>query len=196
MSESEGSLSVDARPSIAFLGDSITASGDWAAWLTDERVVNLAVSGETTLGLLSRVNDIIAERPDEICLLIGTNDVGSNRSVEHIVRNIQMLLVELRRELPDVKILVQSIMPRDRKYSGRIQEANIHLWQFAPTVHALYLDLWPALADDSGAIRSEFSRDALHLTDAGYEAWRAELLPALSELRELPPISGPVNTVV
>ena len=40
----------------------------------------------------------------------------------------------------------QSILPRAREFAEQIQTANIHLRQFAATVRAQYLDLWPALA--------------------------------------------------
>lgn len=180
---------------IVFLGDSITAGGDWAAWFTDVEAINLGVNGNTTDALLARLDTVVAEAPDDIALLIGTNDLGARLSVEHLVRNIQFMLVELRRELPGTRLLLQSIMPRGAEFADLVREANIHLWQFAPTVHAQYLDLWPALADEDGAIRAEYSDDDLHLTPAGYEAWLAELRPALERLRDEPPMSRPIRVV-
>lgn len=180
---------VDTTRTVAFVGDSITAAGEWQAWLPGVTAVNLGVSGHTTDDLLARVFDIIDLHPDEICLLIGTNDLGSAHTVEHLVRNIQLLLVELRRELPGVRLLLQSIMPRGKEFADRVHEANIHLRQFAATVHAQYLDLWPAMSGENGAIRPEFSDDELHLNDAGYEAWLAVLRPAMAELRDEPPMS-------
>ncbi len=180
---------------VVFLGDSITASGDWAPWFPDVDAVNLGVSGNTTDDLLARLDAVIAEAPDDISLLVGTNDLGHRLSVEHLVRNIQSLLVDLRRELPGTRLLLQSIMPRGAEFAEQVQEANIHLWQFAPTVHAQYLDLWPALAADDGALRAEYSDDGLHLTPAGYEAWLVELRPALERLRDEPPMSRPIQIV-
>ncbi len=180
---------------VVFLGDSITASGDWASWFPDVDAVNLGVSGDTTDDLLARLDAVIAEAPDDISLLVGTNDLGHRLSVEHLVRNIQSLLVDLRRELPGTRLLLQSIMPRGAEFAEQVQEANIHLWQFAPTVHAQYLDLWPALAADDGALRAEYSDDGLHLTPAGYEAWLVELRPALERLRDEPPMSRPIQIV-
>jgi lysophospholipase L1-like esterase len=168
---------------IAFVGDSITASGDWDSWFPEVAAINLGVSGDTTDALLDRVEEIVSAHPDDICLLIGTNDLGKNLSVEHLVRNIELLLVELRQELPESRILVQSILPRGAQFADVLREANIHLRQFAPTVHAGFVDLWPALADERGAMRPEFSPDELHLSDAGYQAWLAELRPALNAER-------------
>lgn len=180
---------------VAFVGDSITASGDWSEWFPELDTLNHGVSGDTTDDLIERLSAVIDAKPDEIVLLIGTNDLGTRLTVEHLVRNIQLMLVELRRQLPGTRMLLHSIMPRGNDFAGQIQEANIHLRQFAATVHAQYLDLWPAMARADGEINPEYSDDRLHLNDAGYQAWLAELRPALERLREQPPMSRPIRVV-
>ena len=183
------------RPSIAFIGDSITAHGDWAAWFPDRVVHNLGISGNTTDDVIARVDEILALHPDSIALLIGTNDLGTRKSVEHLVRNVEYLLVTLRRDLPGTRMLVQSVMPRGREFAAQVQDANRHLRQFAPTVNAQYLDLWPALAEQDGEIDPRFSDDRLHLSAAGYEAWLNELRPALERLDDAPPMSRPISII-
>ena len=181
---------------IVFLGDSITKHADWAEWFPDLDARNLGISGNTTADVIARLDDVVALEPDTVALLIGTNDFGNERrSVEHVVRNIEFLLVQLRRTLPGARTLVQSIMPRGREFADQIQDANRHLRQFAPTVHAQYLDLWPAFALDDGEIDPRYSDDRLHLTAAGYEAWLAELRPALERLADAPPMSRPITTI-
>ncbi|HEU4808193.1 MAG TPA: GDSL-type esterase/lipase family protein [Homoserinimonas sp.] len=128
-------------------------------------------------------------------LLIGTNDLGTRQTVEHLVRNIESMLICLRRELPDSRVLVHSILPRGREFARSIKDANIHLRQFSATVHAQYLDLWPALAQADGGIDPQFSDDQLHLNAEGYQAWLAELLPALERLREQPPMTSPIRII-
>ena len=180
---------------IVFLGDSITQGGDWATWFPGVNTVNLGVGGDTTDDVLLRLDPVVEAHPDEVLLLIGTNDLGTRQSVEHLVRNIQSMLVELRRDLPGTRMLVQSILPRGREFADRIQEANIHLRQFAATVHAQYLDLWPAFAEEDGEINPTYSEDRLHLNDAGYEAWLSELRPALQRLKEEPPMTSPIQAI-
>ncbi|ODU66170.1 MAG: hypothetical protein BGO97_00665 [Micrococcales bacterium 70-64] len=180
---------------MAFVGDSITNHGDWGAWFPDREVHNLGVSGDITDDLVARIDDVIDVRPDAVALLIGTNDLGQRKSVEHLVRNIEYLLVTLRKALPGTRMLVQSIMPRGAEFSERVQDANRHLRQFAPSVNAQYLDLWPALAGPDGEIDARFSDDRLHLTAEGYEAWLAELRPALERLDDAPPMSRPISII-
>lgn len=186
---------LDSRPTIALLGDSITAQGDWANWLPERRTVNLGVSGVTTDDLIARVDEVTELHPDAVSLLIGTNDLGTRKTVEHLVRNIEYLLVTLRKSLPGTRMLVQSIMPRGREFADQIQDANRHLRQFAPTVNAQYLDLWPVFAEEDGEIAAELSDDRLHLTERGYQQWLSELLPALERLDDAPPMSRPISII-
>ena len=180
---------------VLFLGDSITASGDWATWFPDVTTLNFGVGGATSDDVLARLDEIVEADPDEIILLIGTNDFGTRQTVEHLVRNVQTILVELRRRLPGSRLLLQSVMPRGREFADRIQEANIHLRQFSSTVHAQYLDLWPVLALEDGELNPRFSDDRLHLNPDGYEAWLSELRPGLERLREEPPMSRPITII-
>ncbi len=186
---------IETRQSIAFIGDSITYHGDWETWFPDREVRNLGVSGDTTDELIARLDEVVDFHPDAVALLIGTNDFGQRKSVEHLVRNIEYLLVTLRRGLPGSRMLVQSIMPRGAEYAERVRDANRHLRQFAPSVNAQYLDLWPALAGGSDEIDERFSDDKLHLTAAGYEAWLGELHPALERLDDAPPMSRPITII-
>lgn len=89
-------------------------------------------------------------------------------------------------------MLVQSVPPRERDYVHLIRSINRHLRQFAPTVKARYLDLWPALADEHGTLSDEWSTDQLHLTEAGYLVWLGELRPALIDLIEAP-VTAPIS---
>lgn len=43
------------------------------------------------------------------------------------------------------------------------------------------LDLWPAPADPAGTLRSEYTRDHVHLTGEGCRAWVDVLRPVLAE---------------
>lgn len=180
---------------IAFVGDSLVREGEWAEWLSNHTVHNLGVNGDTTDDVLARLDSVIELRPEEVLLLVGTNDLAIRHTVEHLVRNIESMLIELRRELPDSRVLVHSILPRGKEFARSIKEANIHLRQFSATVRAQYLDLWPALSREDGSIDPRFSDDSLHLNAEGYQAWLAELLPALERLREQPPMTSPIRII-
>jgi lysophospholipase L1-like esterase len=180
---------------IVFVGDSITHEGRWQEWFPEAEVFVEAEPGDTTDRLVERLPAIIELQPDVIVLLIGANDFGANRSVEYVVRSIEYFLAMVRRDVPGARTLVQSIMPRGREYGQYIQNANRHVRQFATTLHAQYLDLWPSLAMDDGELSPEFTNDRVHLSEAGYETWLNELRPALERLREAPPMTSPITII-
>lgn len=167
-------------PTTVFLGDSLTAEGNWTEWFPDHRVVNLGVSGDTTEMVLERLGSVIDEKPDVVVVMIGTNDLAWRRSVEQIVGGVESIIWRLHHDLPDARILVQSVLPRAEDYTARIKDINIHLRQFAPTVKAEWVDLWPAFADESDELRTDLSPDRLHLNEQGYREWRRVLSEALA----------------
>jgi lysophospholipase L1-like esterase len=168
MAESDSTTTV-------FLGDSLTEQGNWAERFPELDVVNLGVSGDTTEQVLERLNEVIEKRPSTIVVMVGTNDLAWRRSVESIVRNMESILWRLHNELPETRIVVQSVLPRDRELADRVREINIHVRQFAPTVKAEWVDLWPVFAEEDGEIKAELSGDRLHLNEAGYAAWAETL---------------------
>ncbi len=175
--------------SIVFLGDGLTAGGRWDEWIPEYGVQNLGLSGATTDEAIAKLDAVVDLQPDAVVLQVGTNDLGWRRSDEYVVRNIETILVTLRKRLPHTRILVQSVLPREREYADTIRSINRHVRQFAPTQHAQYLDLWPALAQADGELGAAYTKDRLHLTDEGYAAWLSELKPAIEMLFEKPPSS-------
>jgi lysophospholipase L1-like esterase len=187
--------SPDSKESIVFVGDSITAGGDWLTWFPEYDVHVEASPGDATDRLADRLPAVVELQPETLALLIGANDFGQSRSVEYVVRGIEYFLAMVRQDVPGSRTLVQSILPRGREFSEDIQDANRHLRQYARNVNAQYLDLWPAMATEDGELRPEFTTDRLHLTPEGYEAWLSELRPALERLADAPPMSRPITII-
>ncbi len=181
--------------SILFVGDSITSGGDWQSWFPGHRVVVEAAPGDGTDRLNDRLPAIVEQQPQTVAILIGGNDFGQSRSVEYVVRSIEYFLAMLRQEVPGTRTLVQSILPRGKEFADDIRDANRHLRQYAQNVHAQYLDLWATMATEDGELLPEYTTDRLHLTEAGYKAWLAELRPALERLRDAPPMSRPISII-
>ncbi len=175
--------------SIVFVGDGLTRGGQWEEWFAEHEVHNLGVSGDTSDEVIARLDAVVELEPDAVVLQVGTNDLGWRRSDEYVVRNLETILFTLRKQLPDTRILIQSVLPREREFAETIRSINRHLWQFAPTQRAQFLDLWPAMAEPDGELDPAYSNDRLHLTAEGYEAWIAELKLAIEVLFERPPSS-------
>jgi lysophospholipase L1-like esterase len=183
------------KESIVFVGDSITAGGDWQSWFPEYEVHVEASPEDAADRLNERLPAVVELQPETLAILIGANDFGQSRSVEYVVRSIEYFLAMVRQDVPGSRTLVQSILPRGREFAEDIQDANRHLRQYAQIVHAQYLDLWPAMATEEGELQPEFTTDRLHLTPTGYEAWLGELRPALERLQDAPPMSRPISII-
>jgi lysophospholipase L1-like esterase len=168
---------------VVLLGDSITEYGLWQEWFSGLPVLNRGISGETSADLLRRLDSAIHE-PAAVFLLIGTNDLSAGISLADIVRNVRALLEEIERRAPGTPVVVQSVMPRTARFRDDIRllnDAYRALVDAAPA-HVQYLDLWPALADEQGLLRSAFTEDGLHLGGAGYAAWVDVLRPHVQKV--------------
>ena len=178
--------------SLVFLGDGLVAGGQWAEWFPDHDVNNLAASGNTTDEVIDQLDRVIILHPDAVVIGVGTNDLGWRKSDEYVVRNIETILYTLRRALPDTRIMVQSVLPRDQDFATTIRSINLHVRQYAPTQHVQYLDLWPALALPNGELDPALGNDRLHLNAAGYSVWLDELRQGLELLFERPPSTSAI----
>lgn len=162
---------------VVFLGDSITEAGNWPEWFPRYPVLNRGISGDTLEGVRARLATAI-HRPAAISLLIGTNDLngqGRTAKVAGIAAQFADLVAEIRALAPGAPLIVNSVMPRTRRWARRIHELNS---RYAEIAGDSYLDLWPALADGN-ALRKSCTGDGLHLNAQGYRAWVEVLRPRL-----------------
>ncbi|MGW4774880.1 GDSL-type esterase/lipase family protein, partial [Nocardia sp. NPDC004278] len=161
---------------VVFFGDSITEGGLWDEWFPQVRPVNRGIGGNTVDDLRARLDTAI-DAPAAVFLLVGTNDLGLGQTPGQVAENLRGLVAEIRERAPHAPLFVQSVMPRRVKFAERIRELNSVVREIAAQGDAVYIDLWPALADVNGALRQEFTRDGLHLSGAGYAAWIEVLRP-------------------
>jgi lysophospholipase L1-like esterase len=164
---------------IIFLGDSITAGGQWGRLfrLAGRDMKNFGVGGDTTRGVLNRIDSVISENPSKIFLMIGFNDGPTHQNIMAIVRNYTVILKNLKRSLPNTKIYVQSVLPvnkkllPDAKDNDDIHELNLEIARLAKDQGVVYIDLFPRFLKD-GQLNEALTWDGLHLNPSGYALWK------------------------
>jgi N-acetylglucosamine-6-sulfatase len=171
------------RPTVLFVGDSITHGTDWGAYIDFASVENIAVPGFTTDDVKAQIDLITKSAPDLISLKIGTNDFGNtalDRTGEDVGARVTAIIEEIHSYLPKTKLIINSIAPRGRDFTDRIHTAN-NIIQGACKSPIEYLDLWPALSVDNWLNPDYLLPDGFdgHLSDAGYAAWREVLFPRI-----------------
>jgi len=171
------------------IGDSLSLWFPTELLPPDQTWLNQGISGETSLGLLNRLELLDKTQPQVIFVLIGINDLIRGVQDQTILANQQLIIRYLRRVHPQAKIVVQSILPhgaekatwegRDRLISipnSRIREINQHLKAIAKDEGGIYLDLYSIFADPEGNLKTDLSTDGLHLSSQGYFVWRSALI--------------------
>jgi lysophospholipase L1-like esterase len=179
------------RYSIIFLGDSLTEGWDAVVWertLASRGALNAGVSGDRTDHLLWRLRNgnLAGSPPKAVVLLIGTNDLASGRSPELTADGIRANLGALRRHLPEARILLLGLLPREESPSAplRIGVAKVNrlIRDCADGRHILFADIGDVLLDSDGRLTDATSPDRLHLTAGGYSLLAVRLDPELERL--------------
>lgn len=165
---------------VVFLGDSITEGSLWHEWFPGVAVANRGIAGDNTEGVLSRLDTAIVS-PAKVFLMIGTNDLALRRPVDQIIDTAAAIVQQIVSMTPPQTLVVQSVLPRSKKYRARIERLNASYRAEAEHAGATYLDLWPQFSNRSGGLRNDFTRDDVHLNSAGYRAWVDALRPIIAD---------------
>jgi len=188
--EQEANVVAQKKPDNLFvlLGDSISLWFPPEFLPHNQKWLNQGLSGETTLGLLRRLELLDETEPKAIFIMIGINDLIKGVGDETVVANQRLIVRYLKQVHPDTTIVLQSILPhsgekatwegRDRLLklpNHRIQTINARLRAIADDEDILYLDLYPLFSDRQGDLRTDLSTDGLHLSPQGYERWQIAL---------------------
>lgn len=177
------------RHAVVFLGDSITQGwgGGLGAAFPGVKVANRGIDGDTTRGVLLRLDDdVLSLDPAAVVLLIGTNDLEEGATPEVIAGNVELILAGLERHDARMPIVLCEVFPSSttkKRPSDRIKALNaLYRAAVKNDPRVIYLETWPLFADAAGdAIAAEFP-DLLHPNEAGYAKWAAALRPVFATL--------------
>ena len=167
---------------IVMIGNSITNMHEWWEALGNHKVINRGVSGAISDEAVANLDPILAGHPAKAFLLIGTNDFVFDKDREHIAENLQIIIDRFKKESPETKVYVQSILPSyNGKRRGKIAAANELIRTVCRKSGITYIDLYSVLGDGEGHIKEGWSFDDLHPKAPGYVAWINAILPYLNE---------------
>ncbi len=120
-------------------------------------------------------------KPEAVMLMIGTNNTGSCSGPE-IAEGIGAIVLELRKDFPDAKILLLAILPRGACPADanrrKIEETNRIIARLDDQKHVLFMNINSRFLDDKGGLIG-FRSDNLHPVEQGYEIWASAVAPTL-----------------
>ncbi|MBL6649681.1 MAG: GDSL family lipase [Flavobacteriaceae bacterium] len=174
---------------IVFLGNSITAEGEnWSERLNIPNIKNRGIGGDTTDGVLARLDEIIYFKPKAVFLLIGINDLWNKpqteSSIKKIGNNVHKIANNIYEKSPESNIYVQTVIPVKKEiYKDQIISLNKIIKNNA-TKSKVYtvIDLYSLFVNDSGLIINELTYDGVHLNEKGYDRWVKFIKPIVSQL--------------
>lgn len=185
---------LEKSPDVVFMGNSITdfwVKIDSAFWTEHPGFAGRGISGQTTSRMLARFDaDVVALKPKVVVILAGINDIAQNDgpiSIDDIANNIK----EMCRKAKDNGItpVVCSVLPcaylswiPHIKPAKKVKKLNAILRRYASDEGLVYVDYYPAMATENGAMRSEYTKDGCHPTLAGYLVMDAIITPILCEM--------------
>lgn len=162
---------------ILFLGDSLTRKWDptlWQRYFVPRGALNAGVNGDRTEHLLWRIKhgDLDRQNPRAAVVLIGTNDIGSNRPGNIIAEGIRQILIALRERFPDARILLIGVLPRselpDSHRRQQVTGVNSLIRTCQDHRHIFYDDSGEGLLNQDRYLSRAVSFDGVHLTQHGY----------------------------
>jgi lysophospholipase L1-like esterase len=177
---------------VILLGDSLTEGFNVEQYFPGRPVINRGISSDTIgivpddkdlRGVLKRLDNSVFDCcPGTVFLMIGVNDLGDRRQPEEMAAGFREILERIRERAPGVTVYVESALPTGGKYAfhnPNILDYNARLRALADEMGYPYLDLHPLFTDENGELRSDLTREGLHLTPAGYEIWKREIVRAM-----------------
>jgi lysophospholipase L1-like esterase len=179
----------DTKHEVIFLGNSITDGGEWAELFSNAHVKNRGISGDTTEGVLYRLNEVTRSKPDKIFLLIGINDLAGGIPKDSVFKNICKIARSVRELSPKTKLYIQSILPVNssyQKFPNHTNKTEPVLWindqlkNWCSANNFGYINLYDRFVlPDSHMLNPEYTNDGLHLVGCGYLVWAQIIRPYL-----------------
>lgn len=168
---------------ILLFGHSLIEFGDWSRLLPGHTVTSLGRAGETTAGLLGRLDDAVRIHPkaDAVAVMSGTNDIlaGDNDAFLHEYRSVTR---RLRRAYPGAAILLHALLPLSPDWVSpeAIAQVNAAIARIGTEIGVTVLDLTDRFTGRGGLPRSElYDADGVHLSAGGYRVWADALAEVL-----------------
>ena len=183
------------RTELVFIGDSITHHWEeqqpelWKAFYGKYNALDLGYGGDRTENVLWRLQhgEIDGIDPKVAVLMIGTNNTGFRQEPpELLYTGIKRDIAEIRKRLPNAKILLLAIFPRGEKPDDTLrvlnEKVNAMLPKLADNKHVFFLNMNQAFLAPDGTLSKDIMPDLLHPNAEGYKIWQREMQPELDKL--------------
>lgn len=164
---------------IVMLGDSLVEGTDWAAYFPSVTSANRGIGGDTTQGMVSRLDSVLSLKPRKVFIMAGINDLSwYGWPVTDVYDRYKQMIGTLSRA--KIKVYVQSTLFVGPAFPPAVNvsvaDLNTRLRDYCKQGHCTFIDLNPTLAP-GGALDLRYTVDHLHVNADGYASWAAVIAP-------------------
>ena len=168
-------LSQNTKYTTVMLGDSITDEGQWDELLDNPLVQNRGISGDTTDGVLERL-DSINKSIKQVFIMIGVNDIMRGKEVDEVYSNYLKIIKFFQDR--NIKVYIQSTLFIGERRAGnfniKVEDLDKRLEKYAKENNITFINLNPIFAPNK-VLKKEFTFDDLHLNGTAYKLWAQEI---------------------
>jgi lysophospholipase L1-like esterase len=164
----------------------------WNSAFGSHRVLKLGFGWDRTQNVLWRIKNGELDRlhPLLVIIHISTNNTNETKnavknSATEIAEGVRVVCKKVNEKLPDAKILLMAIMPREEKpdHPRRllINETNQLISDLAQKPYLTLIDIGHEMLSKDGTLSREIAKDLCHPTEKGYQIWADKLRPYIEE---------------
>lgn len=164
---------------IIFLGNSIIEFCNWNELFKKPTIKNRGISGDVINGIINRLEEITASKPNKIFLMIGTNDLGYKRTVNQILLDYEHLVHLILTKTPKTTLYLQSVLPvknSANRTNAKIMAINKGIALLAKKHSLVYINLFDLFKTENNDLNMNLSFDGLHLNGQGYLIWKEAII--------------------
>lgn len=185
-------INAEKKPTAVFMGNSITEGWKNArpSFFNNNHFIGRGIGGQTTPQMLIRFTaDVLDLQPKVVVILAGTNDIAGNTgasSIKMITDNIKAMAQLAKAN--HVKVVLTSILPVSDypwrpglKPAPKIAEINTWLEQYAQNNDHIFVDFFPALANEERGMKDEFAEDGVHPNKKAYRVMEPLVLEGIQK---------------
>ncbi|WP_198175011.1 GDSL-type esterase/lipase family protein [Spirosoma arboris] len=178
------------NPSIILLGDSLVELGNWEQLLNRADFINRGIGGDTLSHIQKRMKSLGAIRARIIFIEGGINDFPQSEPDSLFGKYQEIIAFWQSKQITPVVVGLVYISPLAAKtypfrsdwrgINNQVSTLNENLKSFCNAQKIDFIDL-NSLLSDSIQLRSEYTTDGVHLTEAAYHIWAGEILRFLNQ---------------
>jgi len=164
------------KKQIVFIGDSHIEQCEWQEVFPQFLIGNRGIGGETSDGLLSRLDQAVLPNTSIVVLQIGVNDILSGNKPDLLDKNYENILKILKnkgcRTLVTLPFMTRYYPEKNKEISNSLKS----IMAICKRENILAIDLNPILAP-KGELLDSYTIDGVHLNSKGYKLWIDKLNP-------------------